>query len=116
MENRRNRTRHEVQFSALCGLPLNLTTGVRSYRNMEIYGEPEHRRYDSTMYGFADMVSLTFGAPDVQRAGSNTVRLLTPESLLPGDMLVQANDRAGIATPRSNGHGGITVVHCDHAR
>lgn len=85
-----------IQFSALRGLPLNVTTGVRSYRNEEIYGEPEHRRYDSTMYGFADMVSLTFGATDVQRTGSNTTLLQTPESLLPGDMLVQANDRAGI--------------------
>ncbi|WP_412526544.1 hypothetical protein [Burkholderia lata] len=85
-----------IQFSALRGLPLNLTTGVRSYRNMEIHGESEHGRYDSTMYGFADMVSLTFGAPDVQRTDSNTVQLHTPESLLSGDMLVQANDRAGI--------------------
>ncbi|WP_322041355.1 hypothetical protein [Burkholderia diffusa] len=85
-----------IQFAALQGLPLKLTTGVRSYRNVEIYGESEHHRYDSTMYGFADMVSLTFGAPDTQRTDSNTSRLHTPGSLLPGDMLVQANDRAGI--------------------
>ncbi|MBY4771175.1 hypothetical protein [Burkholderia ambifaria] len=85
-----------VQFAALRGLPLKLTTGVRSYRNDEIYGESEHQRYDSTMYGFAEMVSLTFGARDTQRIDSNTVRLPTPESLLPGDMLVQANDRAGM--------------------
>ncbi|MDR8726510.1 hypothetical protein [Burkholderia pseudomultivorans] len=85
-----------IQFSALRGLPIKLTTGVRSYRNVEIYGESEHHRYDSTMYGYADMVSLTFGAPDIQRTGSNTTRLQTPESILPGDMLVQANDRAGI--------------------
>ncbi|MBR8361863.1 hypothetical protein KDW55_00805 [Burkholderia sp. AU19243] len=85
-----------IQFSALRGLPLCLTTDVRSYRNIEIYGESEHGRYDSTMYGFADMVSLTFGAPDLQRTDSNTVHLHAPESLLPGDMLVQANDRAGI--------------------
>lgn len=85
-----------VQFAALRGLPLKLTTGVRSYRNVEVYGESEHQRYDSTMYGFAEMVSLTFGAPDTQRTDSNTVRLSTAESLLPGDMLVQANDRAGI--------------------
>lgn len=84
-----------VQFASPRGLPLNLATGVRSYRNVEIYGEAEHQRYDSTMYGFADMVSLTFGAPDTQRTDSNTVQLQTPESLLPGDMLVQANDRAG---------------------
>ncbi|MXN77457.1 hypothetical protein GR157_22285 [Burkholderia sp. 4701] len=84
-----------VQFASPRGLPLNLATGVRSYRNVEIYGEAEHQRYDSTMYGFADMVALTFGAPDTQRTDSNTVQLQTPESLLPGDMLVQANDRAG---------------------
>jgi hypothetical protein len=85
-----------VQFAAPRGLPVRLTTGVRNYRNVEIYGEPEHERYDSTMYGFTDMVALTFGAPDAQRTDTNTVRLDGPEALLPGDILVQANDRAGI--------------------
>ncbi|MBY4865713.1 MULTISPECIES: hypothetical protein [Burkholderia] len=85
-----------VQFAALRGLPIKLTTGVRSYRNVDIDGESEHSRYDSTMYGFAEMVSLTFDAPDTQRTDSNTVCLSTTRPLLPEDMLVQANDRAGI--------------------
>jgi hypothetical protein len=83
-----------IQFAASRGLMLKLSTGVRTYRNMETYGQAEHEKYASTMYGFADMVGLTFGAPDMQRAGLNTVRLSSPEFLLPGDMLVQANDRA----------------------
>jgi hypothetical protein len=86
-----------VQFAASRGLPLKLANGVRVYRNMEVYGKPDHEKYDSTMYGFADMVELTYGAPDMQRTGSNTVRLSGPEFLLPGDILAQANDRAGIA-------------------
>ncbi|CAN7607967.1 hypothetical protein LJR230_004368 [Trinickia sp. LjRoot230] len=86
-----------VQFAARRGLPLKFTSGVRTYRNMEVYGKPEHEKYDSTMFGFADMVELTYGAQDMQRAGSNTVPLSGPEVLRPGDVLAQANDRAGIA-------------------
>lgn len=86
-----------VQFAASRGLPVKLTTGVRTYKNTEIYGQPEHERYDSTMYGFADMVELTYGAPDMQREGLNTLRLNGPEALRSGDILAQANDNAGIA-------------------
>ncbi|SAL54365.1 hypothetical protein AWB68_02617 [Caballeronia choica] len=86
-----------IQYAASNGLPIKLTDGVRTYRNMELYGKPEHGQYDSSMYGFADMVELTYGAPDMQRSGSNTVRVSGPDALLPGDILAQANDWAGIA-------------------
>lgn len=84
-----------VQFAASRGLPLKLETGVRAYRNTEVYGQPEHERYDSTMYGFADMVELTYGAPDMQRKRPNTVPLSGPEALLPGDILALAHDWKG---------------------
>lgn len=87
-----------VQFAAARRLPVKLTTGVRTYRNIEKYGAPEHNRYESTMYGFADMVKTTFGAPDVQRAGTNTVRVQGPEALLPGDILALAYDLKGRST------------------
>lgn len=95
-----------VQYAALKGLPLKLTTGVRTYRNMEVHSLPEHDRYDSTMYGFADMVSLTYGAPDMQRVGLNTVRLHEPEALTPGDILAQAKDIPGtyLATVSGRNH------------
>ncbi|CAN0624505.1 conserved protein of unknown function [Burkholderia multivorans] len=86
-----------AQFASSRGLPLKLETGVRTYRNMEIYGQPEHDRYDSTMYGITEMVGLTYGASDMQRSHSNTTRLSGPETLLSGDILAQANDRAGVA-------------------
>jgi hypothetical protein len=86
-----------IQYAASNGLPVKLVDGVREYRNMEIYGKPEHDRYDSSMYGFADMVELTYGAPDMQREGVNTVRVSGPDALLPGDILAQARDRVGVA-------------------
>lgn len=84
-----------IQFAASRGLPMKLETGVRAYRNMEILGRPKHERYDSTRYGFAEMVELTFGAPDMQRAASNTVRVPGPDALLPGDILALAHDWKG---------------------
>lgn len=77
---------------------LRLATGVRTYRNVEKHGLPEHPRYESTMYGFADMVATTFGAPDVQRVNVNTASVNSPEALKPGDMLALAHDFKGRRT------------------
>jgi hypothetical protein len=93
-----------AQFACSRGLPLKLETGVRTYRNVEVYGQPEHDRYDSTMYGFSDMVELTYGAPDMQRPRTNTVSLRGPEALLPGDILALAHDWKG-------SHSGGTAHH-----
>jgi hypothetical protein len=87
-----------VQFAASNGLPLKLTTGVRTYRNTEVYGRAEHEKHDATMYGFSDMVGLTYGAPDMQRAGSNTMRVDSAEDLMPGDILALAHDLKGANT------------------
>jgi hypothetical protein len=86
-----------IQYAAPKGLPIRLTNGVRTYRNMEIYRQTEHDKYDSTIYGFADMIESTYGAPDMQRSGINTQLLSGPDGLLPGDILAEAYDRAGIA-------------------
>jgi hypothetical protein len=84
-----------IQYAALKGLPLKLTDGVRTYRNMEIYGAPEHEKYDSTMYGFADMVELSYGAPDMQRISANTIGVTGADELQPGDILALARDLKG---------------------
>lgn len=81
------------EFAAPRGLPVKLRTGVRTYRNMELYSPEEHDRYLSHMYGFSEMVMLTFGAPDMQRTGENTKRISSIGDLLPGDILAQALDR-----------------------
>jgi hypothetical protein len=83
------------EYAAGKGLPVKLKSGVRTYRNMENYSPAEHDRYASNMYGFSEMVMLTYGAPDVQKTGENTLHLASPESLLPGDILAQALDRPG---------------------
>ncbi len=83
------------EYAASKGLPVKLTTGVRTYRNMELYSPAEHDRYASNVYGFAEMVMLTYGAPDMQRKGQNTVQIGEADQLLPGDLLVQANDIEG---------------------
>ncbi|WP_217477782.1 hypothetical protein [Stutzerimonas stutzeri] len=83
------------EFASLHQLPVKLKTGVRTYRNMEVYQPGEHDRYLSHMYGFADMVMLTYGAPDMQRVGENVVALTSPTELLAGDILAQAYDRPG---------------------
>ncbi|MBV4464507.1 hypothetical protein AB7M29_000487 [Pseudomonas sp. F-14 TE3623] len=84
------------EFASKRGLPVKLTTGVRTYKNMENYSATAHDRYSSHMYGFCEMVMLTYGAPDMQRVGVNTLAVETVEALLPGDILAQALDR-GIA-------------------
>jgi len=66
-----------------------------------LYGQPEHDRYDSSMYGFADMVELTYGAPDMQRINLNTISLSSVNELKPGDILALAKDLKG---QMSHGH------------
>lgn len=81
------------EFAASRGLPVKLVTGTRTYRNMEVYNAAEHDRYVSHMYGFAQMVMLTYGAPDMQRVGKNVVAVAAEADLLTGDLLAQAHDR-----------------------
>ncbi|MEB0040046.1 MULTISPECIES: hypothetical protein [unclassified Pseudomonas] len=86
------------EFATPRGLPVKLRTGVRTYRNMELYTPQEHDRYLSHMYGFSEMVMLTFGAPDMQRVEENTLSVVNVDNLLQGDILAQAHDRTtGIA-------------------
>lgn len=85
------------EYACQHGLPVKLTTGVRTYRNDEQFRPGEHERYGSNLYGFTDMVMRSYGAPDMQRIGANTVAVPTPETLLPGDVLAQANDLEGRA-------------------
>ncbi len=104
-----------IQYAASNGLPVKLVDGVREYRNMEIYGKPEHDRYDSSMYGFADMVELTYGAPDMQRAGVNTVRVSGPDALLPGDILALAKDWKGMHSGGSAHHVQLVVASSERS-
>ncbi|PAU51319.1 hypothetical protein BZL41_26975 [Pseudomonas sp. PIC25] len=83
------------EFASARQLPVKLKTGTREYRNMEIYQPDEHDRYLSHMYGFTEMVMLTYGAPDMQRVGENVVAVATAAELKPGDILAQAHDRPG---------------------
>lgn len=81
------------EYASSKGLPVKLTTDVRTYRNMEMYSAEHHDRYASNIYGFSEMVMLTYGAPDMQRTSVNTIAVEKPEELLPGDVLAQAQDR-----------------------
>lgn len=83
------------EYAAAKELPVKLTTGVRTFRNMEIYNAADHDRHASNIYGFSEMVMLSYGAPDMQRTGVNTIAVDAPEELLPGDILAQAYDRPG---------------------
>lgn len=83
------------EFASKRGLPVKLKTGVRTYRNMENYTAANHDRYASNMFGFSEMVMLTYGAPDMQRVGENTLAVDSVEGLSPGDILAQAKDRPG---------------------
>jgi hypothetical protein len=85
------------EYAAPRGLPVKLTTGVRTFRNMEVYDEAKHARYGSSMYGFTHMAMLSYGAPDMQRTGVNTVAVASPDDLLPGDILALAHDAKGKA-------------------
>jgi hypothetical protein len=81
-----------VEFARKYGLPVKLTTGVRTYKNMENYSPSQHDDYTSDQYGFAEMVMLTYGAREMQKTGVNTVPVGTAEDLKPGDILAQAGD------------------------
>lgn len=83
------------EYASAKGLPIKLTTGVRTYRNMELYDAGEHDRYASNKHGFSEMVMLTYGARDMQN--QNTIPLKDAYSLLPGDILAQTKDNAGSA-------------------
>lgn len=85
------------EYASSKELPVKLTTGVRTYRNMEMYSADVHDRYASNKYGFSEMVMLTYGAPDMQRVGVNTVSVAMPDELLPGDILAQTKDNHGVA-------------------
>lgn len=85
-------------FASTRGLPVKLTAGVREYCNMDIYDPDYHEHYPQTARGFINMVMASFGAPDIQRTGKNTVRLAGPADLLPGDILALARDSKGEAT------------------
>ncbi|MFB9160016.1 hypothetical protein [Chromobacterium violaceum] len=97
-----------AQYAASKGLPVKLTTGTRTYRNMEIYKPDEHDRYVNDMWGFAQMAMLTYGAPDMQRIGVNTVKVDSAEALKPGDILALAHDAKGRSTGGTAHH--IQVV------
>lgn len=97
-----------VEYASNKGLPVKLTTGVRSYRNVEIYEASDHDRYDSSKYGFSEMVMLTFGARDIQRAGQNTLLVQGPDKVAPGDILALARDLKGQASGNAAHH--IQVV------
>ena len=84
-------------FASKHGLPVKLTDGVREYRNMDIYDPDYHENYPQTPRGFIGMVMVTFGAPDIQRAGQNTLRLHGPSELMAGDVLALAHDSKGRA-------------------
>lgn len=83
------------EFASKKQLPVKLTTGKRTYKNMEIYTPTEHDSYPSHMIGFAEMVMLTYGAPDMQRTDQNVLTISSTSNLLPGDLLAQAYDRHG---------------------
>lgn len=82
-----------AEFASEQGLPVALTTGVRRYRNVEVYNPGEHDKYASNKFGFAEMAMLSYGAPDMQRAGINTLKVPDVSQLKPGDILAQAGDR-----------------------
>lgn len=86
------------EFAQKYGLPVKLTTGVRTYRNMENYNPGQHSDYTSDQYGFAEMVMKTYGARDMQKVDVNTVVVASPTELMSGDILAQAKDKdKGIA-------------------
>lgn len=87
-----------VQYAQDKGLPVKLTTGVRAYSNIEVAGQPEHANCDASYYGFCNMVMVSYGAPDMQRTGVNTVAVASPADLKPGDILALAHDTKGAAT------------------
>ncbi|WP_374595491.1 hypothetical protein, partial [Aquabacterium sp.] len=94
------------EYACQHGLPVKLTTGVRTYRNEEPLRPGEHERYGSSLYGFTEMVMLSYGAPDMQRVGVNTVAVSSADELHAGDVLAQARDRNNSAH-----HIQVVVMH-----
>jgi len=86
------------EYAESKGLPLKLTTGVRTYRNMENFSEKDNAKYSSDMVGFSEMIMVSYGAPDMQRTGANTVQVASPDDLMPSDILAEAHDMKGAAT------------------
>ncbi|HEY2000516.1 hypothetical protein [Paraburkholderia sp.] len=101
------------QFASKHGLPVKLTDGVREYRNMDIYDPDYHENYPQNPRGFITMMMVSFGAPDIQRSGSNTVRLSGPSDLLPGDLLALALDAKGQASGFRAHHIQVVVKKTD---
>lgn len=98
------------EYASAQGLPLKLTSGVRTYRNMEIFNLEEHAPYGANAYGFVHMVMRTYGAPDMQRLGVNTEAVAGPEALLPGDILALAHDAKGATTDGQAYHIQVVVA------
>ncbi|MEX3690843.1 hypothetical protein AB3X91_11640 [Paraburkholderia sp. BR14263] len=101
------------EFASTRGLPVKLTDGVREYRNMDIYDPNYHENYPQTPRGFTTMVMVSFGAPDIQRSGSNTERLSSASDLLPGDLLALALDAKGRASGNRAHHVQVVVEKTD---
>jgi hypothetical protein len=101
------------QFASKRGLPVKLTDGVREYRNMDLYDPDYHENYPQTPRGFIAMTMASFGAPDVQRTGINTVRLSNPSDLLPRDLLALALDAKGQASGNRAHHIQVVVQKSD---
>ena len=99
------------EFASAQGLPVKLTTGERTYRNMEVYDADKHDEYAANLYGFSHMVMCTYGAPDMQRLGVNTLAAAGPNDLLPGDILALAHDTKGAATGGRAHHIQMVVSH-----
>ncbi|WNC89334.1 hypothetical protein RI103_16885 [Paraburkholderia sp. FT54] len=97
------------QFASKHGLPVKLMDGVREYRNMDMYDPDYHENYPQTSRGFVAMAMASFGAPDVQRNGINTIRLSDPSELLPGDLLGLALDAKGRASGKRAHHVQVVV-------
>ena len=103
------------EYASAKGLPVKLRTGTRTYRNMELYNAEEHDRYASNMYGFSEMVMLTYGAPDMQRVGVNMVPIDKPEDVLPGDILALVHDAKGNANGGRAHHIQVVVATSSHS-
>lgn len=103
------------EYAATKELPVKLTTGVRTFRNMEGYSSAAHDRHASNIYGFSEMVMLSYGASDMQRVDVNTLSVAKPEELLPGDILALAHDAKGKASGGIAHHIQAVVAKSDKA-
>jgi hypothetical protein len=74
-----------IKFAGSHGLPLKLTTGAGTYRNMQLYS-PILDRFTSNPAGYEDMVMPRYGAMDTLQ---NTVKIAAHKDLLPGDIMLR---------------------------